>query len=44
MFDTEPSYFSWVRNGSFALDTKAQFARFEEQFRMEKLSEKFNVR
>ncbi len=44
VFDTEPSYFSWVRNGSFTLDTKAQFARFEEQFRMEKLSEKFNVR
>ncbi len=44
VFDTEPSYFSWVRNGSFTLDTKAQFARFEEQFKMEKLSEKFNVR
>lgn len=44
VFDTEPSYFSWVRNGSFTLDTKAQFARFEEQFRMEKLSEKFNAR
>lgn len=42
VFDTEPSYFSWVRNGSFTLDTKAQFARFEEQFKMEKLSEKWN--
>lgn len=42
VFDTEPSYFSWVRNGSFTLDTKAQFARFEEQLKMEKLSEKWN--
>lgn len=43
VFDTDPSYFSWIRNGSFTLDTKAQFARFEEQFKREKLSEKFNA-
>ncbi len=44
VFDTDPSYFGWVRNGSFTLDTKAQFARFEEQFKREKLAEKFNSR
>lgn len=43
VFDSDPSYFSWIRNGSFTLDTKAQFARFEEQLKRERLSEKFNV-
>ncbi len=42
VFRTERSYFSWVQNGSFTLDTKAQFARLEEQFNREKLAEKFN--
>lgn len=43
VFDSDPSYFSWIRNGSFTLDTKAQFAKFEEQLKREKLSEKFNM-
>lgn len=36
VFRTEPSYFSWVYNGSFTLDTKRQFKRLEEQFKEEK--------
>lgn len=44
VFNTEPSYFSWIHQGSFTLDTKAQFARLEEQFKREKLVEKFNGR
>lgn len=42
VFQNEPSYFSWIQNGSFSLDTKAQFARLEEQFKREKLAQKFN--
>lgn len=42
VFDTDPSYFAWIRQGSFTLDTKAQFARLEEQFKREKLAAKFN--
>lgn len=38
----EPSYFSWVQQGTFTLDTKAQFAKLEEQFKLEKLQAKFN--
>jgi len=44
VFDTDPSYFDWIRKGSFTLDTKAQFDRFEEQFRRERLSAKYNVK
>ena len=36
VFKTEPSYFSWVQNSSFTLDTKRQFKRLEEQFKAEK--------
>ena len=32
----EPSYFSWIANGEFTLDTKRQFARLKEQFDREK--------
>ena len=32
---TERSYFSWIAQGSFTLDTKAQFAKLEEQFKNE---------
>ncbi|MCQ2178087.1 MAG: 3'-5' exonuclease [Bacteroidales bacterium] len=42
VFEKEPSYFSWIQNGDFTLDTKAQFARLEEKFKKEKLVEKFN--
>ena len=42
VYRTEPSYFAWVRQGKFSLDTKAQFARLEEQFKREMLVEKFN--
>ena len=43
VYDTDPSYFDWVRKGSFSLDTKAQFDRFEEQFRRERFASKFNT-
>jgi DNA polymerase-3 subunit epsilon len=33
---TEPSYFSWIANGEFTLDTKRQFARLKEQFDRER--------
>ena len=42
VYRTEPSYFAWVRQGKFSLDTKTQFARLEEQFKREMLVEKFN--
>lgn len=41
LFDKEPSYFAWIEQSSFTLDTKAQFAKFEEQFKREKLAEKW---
>lgn len=42
VFNTDPSYFAWVQQGTFTLDTKAQFARFEEQYKRERLAAKFN--
>lgn len=33
---TEPSYFSWIDNGEFTLDTKRQFALLKQQFDREK--------
>lgn len=44
VFETEPSYFSWIQQGTFTLDTKAQFAKLEEQYKREKLAAKFNSR
>ena len=38
VWKTEASYFKWIQDGSFSLDTKAQFARLAEQFREEKAS------
>ena len=32
----EPSYFSWIMNGEFTLDTKRQFALLKEQFDKER--------
>ena len=42
VWETEPSYYSWIQQGSFSLDTKAQFARLEEQFKRERLAAKWN--
>lgn len=42
VFNTDPSYFSWIQNGSFTLDTKRQFAELERQFKMERLAAKYN--
>lgn len=36
VFATEPSYFSWIAQGSFTLDTKRQFAVLESKFRTER--------
>lgn len=42
VFNTEPNYFKWVQQSSFSLETKGQFARLEEKFKLEKLADKFN--
>ena len=42
VWETEPSYYSWIQQGSFTLDTKAQFAKLEEQFKRERLAAKWN--
>ena len=42
VFNSEPSYFAWVQQGTFTLDTKRQFAELEKQFKMERLAAKFN--
>lgn len=42
VYMTEPSYFSWIMQGEFTLDTKRQFALLKEQFDREKLVQKFN--
>ena len=36
IWETEPSYFAWIENGDFTLDTKRQFARLKQQFLQEK--------
>ena len=41
VYKTERSYFSWIQNGAFMLDTKKQFARLEQEFAMEKLKTKW---
>ena len=40
VYQTEPSYFAWVMNGEFSLDTKRQFALLKEKFDKEKRAEK----
>ena len=42
VWETEPSYFAWIQQGTFTLDTKAQFAKLEEQFKRERLAAKWN--
>lgn len=36
VYFTEPSYFAWIEQGEFTLDTKRQFALLKEQFEEEK--------
>ena len=40
----EPSYFAWICQGEFTLDTKRQFTLLKEQFDRERLAQKFNGR
>ena len=35
VYQTEKSYFNWIQNSSFMLDTKKQFAKLEEEFAIE---------
>ena len=37
VYQKEPSYFAWIEQGDFALDTKRQFAKLKEQFDEERL-------
>lgn len=41
VYFSEPSYFAWIQQGSFTLDTKKQFEKLEERFKLEKLADKF---
>ena len=41
VYNTERSYFSWIQNGAFMLDTKKQFDKLEQEFAMEKLKTKW---
>ena len=36
IYNTEPSYFAWIENGDFTLDTKSQFAKLKAQYDQEK--------
>lgn len=36
VYRTEPSYFAWIQNGDFTLDTKRQFAALKEKFDAER--------
>ena len=36
VYFSEPSYFAWIANGEFTLDTKRQFQRLKEQFDRER--------
>jgi DNA polymerase-3 subunit epsilon len=36
VWESEPSYFAWIENGDFTLDTKRQFARLKQQFQKER--------
>ena len=36
IWENDPSYFSWIENGDFTLDTKRQFARLKQQFQRER--------
>jgi len=36
VWNTEPSYYSWIEGGDFTLDTKRQFARLKAQYQKER--------
>ena len=36
IWENEPSYFAWIENGDFTLDTKQQFARLKQQYQNER--------
>ena len=36
VWNLEPSYFAWIAQGDFTLDTKRQFERLKQQFQQEK--------
>ena len=36
IWENEPSYFAWIENGDFTLDTKQQFARLKKQYQQER--------
>ena len=40
VYYAEPSYFAWIDNGDFTLDTKKQFRKLKEQFDAERAAEK----
>jgi len=44
VFNTERSYFSWVQNGAFMLDTKKQFAKLEQEYALENGMEKLKMK
>ena len=44
VFNTDRSYFRWIQEGAFTLDTKHQFARLEEEYNRERLAAKFNIK
>lgn len=44
VYKSDRSYFAWVQNGSFTLDTKEQFRKLEEECGREALADKFNGR
>ena len=44
VFNTERSYFRWIQDGAFTLDTKHQFAKLEEEYSRERLAAKFNTK
>ncbi len=44
VFNTERSYFSWIQNGAFMLDTKKQFAKLEQEYALENGMEKLKMK
>ena len=44
VFNTERSYFRWIQDGAFTLDTKHQFAKLEEEYSRERLAAKFKTK
>ncbi len=40
VYFSEPSYFAWIDQGDFTLDTKREFSRLKEEFEAEKRADK----